>query len=59
MAAIARGHGFTGVTIRAESDIAQVETWLSGPRDTPLLVDLKVNDSAPSWWLSDAFKAEA
>lgn len=59
MAAIARGHGFTGVTVRAESDLAQVDTWLTGPRSTPLLVDLKVNDRKPSWWLSDAFKAEA
>ncbi|WP_338752445.1 thiamine pyrophosphate-binding protein [Janibacter alittae] len=58
MAAIARGHGFTGITVRAESDLAQVDAWLTGARETPLLVDLKVTDRKPSWWLADAFKAE-
>lgn len=59
VAAIARGHGFTGATVRKRADLAEVETWLRGERDTPLLVDLKVTDKQPSWWLADAFKAES
>lgn len=58
VAAIARGYGFTGVTVRKQSDLAEIEAWLRGERDTPLLVDLKVSDKQPSWWLADAFKAE-
>ncbi|TWP32970.1 thiamine pyrophosphate-binding protein [Leekyejoonella antrihumi] len=58
-AAIARGHGFTGATVRSESDLQAVEKWLHGERTTPLLVDLKVSNKQPSWWLADAFKAEA
>ncbi|QDQ96193.1 thiamine pyrophosphate-binding protein [Tomitella fengzijianii] len=57
-AAVGRGYGFTGATVREEGDLDAVAAWLSGPRDTPLLVDIKVADSAPSWWLADAFKAE-
>lgn len=57
-AAIGRGYGFTGVTVREEDDLDGVAAWLAGPRSTPLLVDIKVADSAPSWWLADAFKAE-
>ncbi len=58
-AAIARGYGFTGVSVRREADLDAVRDWLAGPRDTPLLVDLKVSDKQPSWWLADAFKAES
>ncbi|MDN5758660.1 MAG: thiamine pyrophosphate-binding protein [Tomitella sp.] len=59
MAAIARGYGFTGVTVRTEADLTGVEEWLTGDRSAPLLVDLKVTDKKPSWWLADAFKAES
>ncbi|WP_182347073.1 thiamine pyrophosphate-binding protein [Tomitella gaofuii] len=57
-AAIGRGYGFTGVTVREEDDLDAVATWAAGPRDTPLMVDIKTADSKPSWWLADAFKAE-
>ncbi len=58
-ASIARGYGFTGVTVRRESDLQGAREWLDGPRDTPLLLDLKVSTKQPSWWLADAFKAES
>ncbi|TDE90891.1 thiamine pyrophosphate-binding protein [Occultella glacieicola] len=56
LAAIARGYGFTGVTVRRPEDLAPVIDWLRGPRDTPLLIDAKVADSEPSWWLAEAFR---
>jgi acetolactate synthase I/II/III large subunit len=59
LAAIAEGYGFTGVTVRKEQDLAGVQSWLAASRDTPLLVDIKVTNKEPSWWLADAFKAEA
>ncbi|SNS17993.1 Acetolactate synthase large subunit [Geodermatophilus pulveris] len=55
-AAIARGHGFTAVTVRAPGDLAGVAAWLAGPRATPLLVDAKVAAEEPSWWLAEAFR---
>ncbi|HEX5510713.1 MAG TPA: thiamine pyrophosphate-dependent enzyme, partial [Actinomycetales bacterium] len=56
IAAIARGYGFTGVTVRSAGDLAQVQKWLDGPRDTPLLIDVKVVGDEPSWWLEEAFR---
>src|SRR5690606_27713258 len=56
LAAVARGYGFTAVTVRREEDLAAVGEWLAGPRDTPLLVDAKVLTDQPSWWLEEAFR---
>lgn len=56
IAAIARGYGFTGVTVRGVADLAPVRDWLEGPRDTPLLIDAKVVGDEPSWWLEEAFR---
>ncbi|HEX5087931.1 MAG TPA: thiamine pyrophosphate-binding protein [Nocardioides sp.] len=56
IAAVARGYGFTGVTVRQRHDLAQVRDWLDGPRDTPLLIDIKVVADQPSWWLEEAFR---
>src|SRR4051812_42085580 len=49
IAAIARGYGFTAVTVRAEEDLAPVAAWLAGDRGTPLLIDAKVTRDEPSW----------
>nr|WP_281496899.1 thiamine pyrophosphate-binding protein [Ornithinimicrobium sp. F0845] len=56
IAAIARGYGFTGVTVRDIDDLAPVRAWLDGPRETPLLIDAKVVADEPSWWLEEAFR---
>lgn len=56
IAAIARGHGFTAVTVTQEADLAPVEHWLSGDRRTPLLIDAKVTRAEPAWWLEEAFR---
>jgi thiamine pyrophosphate-dependent acetolactate synthase large subunit-like protein len=55
IAAIGRGFGATGVTVRTEADLAGVREWLTGPQDGPLVVDAKVADDGGSWWLAEAF----
>jgi len=55
-AAIGRGFGCAGVTVRAPGDLAAVSEWLAGPRDRPLVVDAKVTSSHASWWLEEAFR---
>ena len=55
-AALARGHGFEALTVRAVEDLGGVTTWLAGPRTAPLLVDAKVTRDQPSWWLEEAFR---
>jgi len=56
IAAIARGHGFTAVTVTQEADLAPVGQWLDGNRQTPLLIDAKVTRGEPAWWLEEAFR---
>ena len=56
LAAIGRGFGCAGVTVRAPGDLAAVADWISGPRDRPLVVDAKVTRGQPSWWLAEAFR---
>ncbi|GAA1145734.1 thiamine pyrophosphate-binding protein [Ornithinicoccus hortensis] len=56
IAAVARGYGFTGITVRTAEDLSGVLAWLEGPRDTPLLIDAKVVADEPSWWLEEAFR---
>ena len=48
IAAIARGFGCDGVTVRAIEDADAVQGWLDGPRDRPLVVDAKIA-GFPSW----------
>ena len=56
LAAIARGFGCAGATVRALDDLAAVRDWLAAPRDRPLVVDAKVASAHPSWWLEEAFR---
>jgi acetolactate synthase-1/2/3 large subunit len=56
LAAIARGFGCAGATVRSPGDLAAVRDWLAGPRDRPLVVDAKVASSRGSWWLEEAFR---
>jgi len=56
LAAIGRGFGCDGVTVRSSADLAGVRDWLAGPRDRPLLVDAKVTSASGSWWLEEAFR---
>jgi thiamine pyrophosphate-dependent acetolactate synthase large subunit-like protein len=56
IAAIGRGFGFEGVTVRSAADLGAVRGWLTGPRERPLLIDAKVTSSRGSWWLEEAFR---
>jgi thiamine pyrophosphate-dependent acetolactate synthase large subunit-like protein len=55
-AAIARGFGLDGVTVRRTDDLDAVAKWLAGDRRRPLLVDARIVDDGGSWWLQDAFR---
>jgi thiamine pyrophosphate-dependent acetolactate synthase large subunit-like protein len=56
IAAIGRGFGCAGVTVREPGDLAPVRDWLSGPRDRPLVIDAKIASARGSWWLEEAFR---
>ncbi len=56
IAAIARGFGFEGVTVRGVADLGAVRDWLDGPRRRPLLIDAKITSERGSWWLEEAFR---
>jgi thiamine pyrophosphate-dependent acetolactate synthase large subunit-like protein len=55
-AAIARGAGCEGLTVRTLSDLEPVAAWLER-RERPLLVDAKVNPDVVAEWLEEAFRA--
>jgi len=56
LAAIGRGYGCDGVTVRSADDLAAVGSWLAGSRERPLVVDAKVVSEHGSWWLEEAFR---
>ncbi|MBE1574041.1 thiamine pyrophosphate-binding protein [Amycolatopsis roodepoortensis] len=56
IAAIGRGFGCAGITVRSVEDLAAVKEWLNGPKDAPLVVDAKIADDGGSWWLAEAFR---
>ena len=56
IAAIGRGFGCAGVTVRSLEDLGPVREWLGGPRDRPLVIDAKVASASGSWWLEEAFR---
>jgi thiamine pyrophosphate-dependent acetolactate synthase large subunit-like protein len=55
-AAIGRGFGCAGVTVRSTEDLFAVREWLAGPRTAPLVIDAKIADDGGSWWLAEAFR---
>jgi thiamine pyrophosphate-dependent acetolactate synthase large subunit-like protein len=56
LAAIGRGFGCQGVTVRCAADLEPVRAWLAGERSQPLLIDAKVTADRGSWWLEEAFR---
>ncbi len=56
LAAIGRGFGCDGVTVRSAEDLFAVRDWLAGPRTGPLVIDAKIADDGGSWWLAEAFR---
>ncbi|MCZ4650105.1 thiamine pyrophosphate-binding protein [Gordonia amicalis] len=59
IAAIARGHGATGVTVTGFDDLDEVRRWvasLESPEPSgPLVIDAKITNDGGSWWLAEAF----
>jgi acetolactate synthase I/II/III large subunit len=56
IAAIGRGFGCEGITVRDVADLAALDRWLAGPRDRPVVIDAKVTAEHGSWWLEEAFR---
>jgi acetolactate synthase I/II/III large subunit len=56
LAAIGRGYGCAGVTVRGPADLGPVADWLAGDRDRPLVIDAKVVANRGAWWLEEAFR---
>ena len=56
IAAIGRGFGCEGVTVRGTGDLAALARWLEGPRDRPIVIDAKITAGHGSWWLEEAFR---
>jgi thiamine pyrophosphate-dependent acetolactate synthase large subunit-like protein len=57
IAAIARGFGCTGVTVRSLDDLSGLREWLDGDRSAPIVIDAKTI-SFPSWVDAHAFVGE-
>jgi thiamine pyrophosphate-dependent acetolactate synthase large subunit-like protein len=55
LAAIARGFGAAGVTVRTARDMAVVQAWGRDPAGV-LVIDAKIASDGGSWWLAEAFK---
>jgi thiamine pyrophosphate-dependent acetolactate synthase large subunit-like protein len=56
-AAIARGAGCEGMTVRTLDDLEPLREWLARRPDRPLLVDAKVDPDVVADWLEEAFRA--
>ncbi|WP_309073915.1 thiamine pyrophosphate-binding protein [Paenarthrobacter sp.] len=60
IAAIARGFGAEGVTVRTVADLDAVLPWIAayeaGTQDRPLVIDAKIASDGGSWWLAEAFQ---
>jgi thiamine pyrophosphate-dependent acetolactate synthase large subunit-like protein len=55
LAAIARGFGAAGVTVRTPADMAAVKAWAGDPAGV-LVIDAKIASDGGSWWLAEAFR---
>ncbi|HXZ64147.1 MAG TPA: thiamine pyrophosphate-binding protein [Streptosporangiaceae bacterium] len=56
LAAIARGFGCDGVTVRSVADLDPVRDWLAARPARPILVDAQVTAERGAWWLEEAFR---
>lgn len=55
-AAIGRGFGADGITVRSVADLDAVGQWLASNPARPLVIDAKIASDSGSWWLAEAFK---
>lgn len=55
-AAIGRGFGAEGITVRSVEDLDAVKEWLDSDPTAPLVIDAKIPSDGGAWWLAEAFK---
>ena len=55
-AAIGRGFGADGITVRTLADLEAVGDWVASNPSRPLVIDAKIASDSGSWWLAEAFK---
>lgn len=55
-AAIGRGFGADGITVRTLADLDAVGDWLTSNPSKPLVIDAKIASDSGAWWLAEAFK---
>ena len=55
-AALARGAGLEGATVRRREDLEAVETWLVSGAERALVLDAKVVPTVVAEWLEEAFR---
>ena len=55
-AAIGRGFGADGITVRTLADLDAVGDWVASNPSQPLVIDAKIASDSGSWWLAEAFK---
>lgn len=55
-AAIGRGFGADGITVRTLADLEAVGDWLASRPSRPLVIDAKIASDSGSWWLAEAFQ---
>jgi thiamine pyrophosphate-dependent acetolactate synthase large subunit-like protein len=55
-AAVARGLGLQGATLRSRADLAIVRTWLAQGGTAALLLDAEVVPTVVAEWLEEAFR---
>ncbi|MFC0582181.1 thiamine pyrophosphate-binding protein [Micrococcoides hystricis] len=56
IAALARGYGATGITVRDVADLDQLADWVNSNPQAPIVIDAKIANDGGSWWLAEAFK---
>ena len=56
IAAIGRGFGCDGLTVRKPDDLRGLAEWLDGPQGRPVVIDAKITSQHGSWWLEEAFR---
>lgn len=55
-AAIGRGFGADGITVRTLADLDAVKHWVDSNPAKPLVIDAKIASDGGAWWLAEAFK---
>ncbi|WPR65791.1 MULTISPECIES: thiamine pyrophosphate-binding protein [Micrococcaceae] len=55
-AAIGRGFGADGITVRTLADLDAVKHWVGSNPAKPLVIDAKIASDGGAWWLAEAFK---